>query len=238
MRQGASWTVNFGADGTLDGPNFVVEEPGIYEVILEIKSETEAVLSLNKVGDAEDPEAPEKTEEELNAWSVIGAICGTAWDTDFPMTEVEEGFFESAILELKADDEFKCRQGADWAVNIGVDGENFKVEADGTYKVRLDVANEAIELVPAEHVWGVVGSFNGWGGDGEDIAMTEVEEGIFECEPTAFTADTELKVRQDADWTVNYGADGAGGANLKVEADGTYIVRLDLAAETVELIAQ
>ena len=48
--------MNFGADGTLDGPNFVVEAPGIYEVVLEIKSETEAVLSLNKVGDAEDPE--------------------------------------------------------------------------------------------------------------------------------------------------------------------------------------
>ena len=238
VRQGGSWTVNFGADGNLDGPNFKVEEPGIYEVILEVKSDTEAVLSLNKVGDAVDPEAPEKTEEELNAWSVIGGICGTAWDTDFPMTEVEEGIFESAILELKAGEELKCRQGADWAVNMGIDGQdgaNLVVEEDGSYIVRLDVAAATIELVPAEHVWGVVGSFNGWGGEGEDLAMTEVEEGIFESEATAFTAGTELKVRQDAAWDVNYGADGRDGANIKVEADGTYIVVLDLAAETVTI---
>ena len=29
----------------------------------------------------------QRTEEDLAAWSVIGSICGTSWDTDFPMTE-------------------------------------------------------------------------------------------------------------------------------------------------------
>ena len=91
----------------------------------------------------------EMTEEEMNAWSVIGAICGTNWDTDFPMTEVEPGVFESEELELHAGEEFKCRQGGSWDVNFGVDGENFKVEADGTYVVRLtiDGENGTIELI-------------------------------------------------------------------------------------------
>ena len=91
----------------------------------------------------------EMTEEEMNAWGVIGAICGTNWDTDFPMTEVEPGVFESEELELHAGEEFKCRQGGSWDVNFGVDGENFKVEADGTYVVRLtiDGDNGTIELI-------------------------------------------------------------------------------------------
>ena len=89
------------------------------------------------------------SEEEKNAWSVIGAINGTAWDTDFPMTEVEAGVFESEAMELHAGEEFKCRQGASWDVNFGVDGENFKVEADGNYVVRLtiDGENGTIELI-------------------------------------------------------------------------------------------
>ena len=89
------------------------------------------------------------TEEEKNAWSVIGAINGTNWDTDFPMTEVSEGVFESEAMDLHAGEEFKCRQGGSWDVNFGVDGENFKVEADGTYIVRLtlDGDNGTIELV-------------------------------------------------------------------------------------------
>ena len=91
----------------------------------------------------------EMTEEEQNAWGVIGAICGTNWDTDFPMTEVEPGVFESEVLELHAGEEFKVRQGGSWDVNFGVDGENFKVEEDGNYIVRFtfDGENGTIELI-------------------------------------------------------------------------------------------
>ena len=79
------------------------------------------------------------TEEEMNAWSVIGGICGTSWDTDFPMTEVEPGTYMSDVLELKAGEEFKVRQGASWDVNFGVEfnGANIVVEADGKYQVQL-----------------------------------------------------------------------------------------------------
>ena len=79
------------------------------------------------------------TEEQKNAWSVIGSICGTSWDTDFAMTETEPGTYVSEVLELKAGDEFKCRQGASWDVNFGVEfnGANVVVEADGQYQVQL-----------------------------------------------------------------------------------------------------
>ena len=231
VRQGASWTVNFGADGTLDGPNFKVEAPGVYLVKLTIIDEENATIELEKVGDAEDPEAEPKSEEELNAWSVIGAICGTAWDTDFPMTETEEGIFESKPLELKAGDELKCRQGGDWAVSYGVEDGNLIVEADGLYIVVMDVAAETVTLKETEHTWSVIGSICGTAWD-TDFAMTEAEEGIFKSEALELKAGDELKVRQDGDWAVSYGVDGG---NLVVEEDGSFIVVFDLNAETVTL---
>ena len=84
------------------------------------------------------------SEDELNAWSVIGSICGTNWDTDFAMTETAEGTFQSEPLELKAGDELKCRQGASWDVNFPAD--NVVVEADGTYVVQLVVSGDSGEV--------------------------------------------------------------------------------------------
>jgi len=94
------------------------------------------------------------TEEQKNAWGVIGSICGTSWDTDFAMTEVSTGVYESSVLELKAGEEFKVRQGASWDVNFGVEfnGANIVVEADGSYIVRLTwdgAQGGTVELVPA-----------------------------------------------------------------------------------------
>ena len=94
------------------------------------------------------------TEEQKNAWSVIGNICGTNWDTDFAMTETEtKGTYLSEALELKAGEEFKCRQGAAWDVNFGVEfnGANVVVEADGKYQVQLvwdGAETGTITLVP------------------------------------------------------------------------------------------
>ena len=95
------------------------------------------------------------TEEQLKAWSVIGNVCGTNWDTDLPMTETETaGTYLSEVLELKAGEEFKCRQGASWDVNFGVEfnGANVVVEADGKYQVQLvwdGAENGTITLIPA-----------------------------------------------------------------------------------------
>lgn len=90
------------------------------------------------------------SEEEMNAWSAIGSICGTNWDTDIPMTEVSAGVFQTEALELHAGEEFKVRQGASWDVNYGVDGlngANFAVEADGTYIIQFDANTETLSLV-------------------------------------------------------------------------------------------
>ena len=58
---------------------------------------------------------------------------------------------------------------------------------------------------------------------------------MFESEPIELKAGDEIKCRLNADWTMNVGADGQDGANVVVEADGTYVVVLDLNAMTVTL---
>ena len=96
----------------------------------------------------------EMTEEQKQAWGVIGNICGTNWDTDFPMAKQDDGSLLSDVLELHAGEEFKVRQGAAWDVNYGANGvaggDNIKVEADGKYRVKLVLGDTVtVELIPA-----------------------------------------------------------------------------------------
>jgi arabinogalactan oligomer/maltooligosaccharide transport system substrate-binding protein len=90
------------------------------------------------------------TEDQLNAWSLIGSINGTSWDTDIAMTEVSDGVWESAPLTLNAGEEFKARKGASWDVNMGVggawDGANVVVETTGTYVVKVTVTMTATNV--------------------------------------------------------------------------------------------
>ena len=95
------------------------------------------------------------TEEQKKAWGVIGSICGTMWDTDFSMTEDPAGTYTSDVLDLKAGEEFKVRQGASWDVNFGVEfnGANIVVEADGQYRVQLvwdGAQGGTVTLIPVE----------------------------------------------------------------------------------------
>ena len=98
------------------------------------------------------------SDEQKRAWSVIGSIGGTNWDTDFSMTEEPANTWTSEPIEMKAGQEFKVRMGAAWDVNFGANGEaggaNIVVEADGTYKVVFVWDGESvctsITLVPVE----------------------------------------------------------------------------------------
>ena len=100
------------------------------------------------------------TEEEKMAWSVIGAVNGTSWNTDFAMTEVDDGVWESDALEFAAGAEYKCRRGAAWDVQVGADGAmgsnpaNIVCDEAGTYKVRLEwdgtSSTAKVTLIPVE----------------------------------------------------------------------------------------
>ena len=96
------------------------------------------------------------SDEAKKAWSVIGSICGTNWDTDFPMVASGENTWISSALILNAGEELKVRQGASWDVNFGANGEaggaNIVVETAGVYIVKLvyDGTTATVELIPAQ----------------------------------------------------------------------------------------
>ena len=84
------------------------------------------------------------TDEEKNAWAVIGAVNGTMWDTDFPMNKDGDVWKTTEAFEMEAGTEFKVRQGKSWDNNFPAD--NFKVEEAGTYYVLFNEATCEVSL--------------------------------------------------------------------------------------------
>ena len=100
------------------------------------------------------------SDAEKNAFTVIGTVNGTNWDTDLPMTEVSAGVWKSdEAYDLVEGNKFKVRQGKAWDVNYGADGTiggpDFVITADnaGKYYIQLTVSADGktgtIELIPA-----------------------------------------------------------------------------------------
>ena len=88
------------------------------------------------------------------AWTVIGSVGNTNWDTDFEMVEEPKGtWITKSAIEMKAGNEFRVRKGLSWDNNYGKDGvsngDNIVVAADGIYKVKLVISGTVtIELIP------------------------------------------------------------------------------------------
>ena len=97
------------------------------------------------------------SDDVLNAWTVIGAIGGTNWDTDLAMTETDGIWTSDEAYEISAETQFKVRKGKSWDENFGIDGvaggdnvtlEWLGVEA-GTYYIVFDAATGIISVVAA-----------------------------------------------------------------------------------------
>lgn len=95
------------------------------------------------------------TVEEMNAYTIIGGIGGTSWDTDFEMTKNEDGtvWTSKDTFTLEEGNEFKVRQGKSWDVawgdndqnadtSIGTNNKgNYVVKTAGTYHIVLTITN-------------------------------------------------------------------------------------------------
>ena len=80
--------------------------------------------------------------------------------------------------------------------------------------------------------WTAIGTIAGTNWD-TDFAMAKGDDGIWKSDVIEFHAGDEFKVRQGLSWDNNFPAE-----NFKVEADGSYIITFDEAAEAVDLVAQ
>ena len=98
------------------------------------------------------------SDDAKETWSVIGAVAGTSWDTDFNMTpNADKTVWVSEPLALTADSEWKVRQGASWTVNFGADGvkdgANIKIGEAGTYVITLTLTYDGENIASAQITW-------------------------------------------------------------------------------------
>ncbi len=155
-------------------------------------------------------------------WSNVHALRGANYDGKY------QGYYW-------LDGEFKFKPNADnWEGDWEYDGEgkiadnggsNMPGVEAGFYQINVDLSAMTYSVSKIEAI-GIIGGFNGWGGD---VDMTYNQEaGCWEA-TTTIDADTELKFRANHDWAINWGGTADNltqdGANLNVSA-GTYKFQL------------
>lgn len=240
FRYNAGWDVNYGgtfaalgeAFEAVPGGDNIKLPAGKYVATLDTEAKTITVVNATKT------------------WGVIGDF--NSWSADEVMTEVAPGIWVSDMLTLAGG--WKVRFDGGWDVNFGgttpahvgqfvqavPGGDNIGFE--GTFKVVLNTNNGTLGTLG----WGLVGGIASLGfGWGEDLPMNLGIDGKWYSIPVALTTTDEFKIRKNAGWDENFGgtfaavdeafAAVAGGDNIKVDADGTYMVVYDPEAATLTL---
>ncbi len=249
FRMDLAWDTNIGAAGDVEpfvvaldeeysgaggGKNLAVPAVGTYDLLCNPSTNAfKIVESLGGksplVGDEPEPE-PEPT---YKGWGIIGDF--NSWGADAPMTEkdgVWTGFFTNIAKEDGSVGGFKFRKDADWAENLGAEGDvepamvtlgepvaavangkNLGVAA-GFYQAVLDLSNEAAPTITIKegNVYSLIGGVNGSSWD-KDIELTE-KDGVWTS--PVVTIKGEFKIRHNFSWADENTYGLAEGAETKV----------------------
>ena len=223
------WTLNWG-NGCAAGGDNILAPAGSYRIYLDLNA-MEYKFDANMFG-KEEPGLPAGGgEEPAPAWSIIGTVNGTSWDTDFDLTEKESGVWTYSGLTLTDTDEFKLRKDHAWTESVGgpeanatstidatnpydvykpvlgtafaTGGMNIAVQVAGTYDVVYDT--NAGTITVSEHVsgWSLIGVINEDTSWSVDVDMVETSPGLW-VSPVV-TINGEFKIRFNKDWDVNRG---------------------------------
>ena len=237
FRQDNQWTVNYGddgADGTLDanGANIPVSA-GTYKITIDLANLTYTI--------------------EPYSWGIVGSATPNGWNgPDLQMTYNPYNDDWKAAVTLTTG-EIKFRLNNDWTTNYGDTGADGTLDANGD-NIAVNAGNYIVTFDPvrgtysidASDLWGLVGSAtpNGWNGpDLKFLPDFGLNPGKFYLNAVTLT-NGEIKIRQNDDWSVNYGDDGndgtldPNGANIPVSA-GLYNIELDFSVNppTISIMA-
>jgi hypothetical protein len=167
-------------------------------------------------------------------WGVVGSgynNWGAFPDAPFYTTKTTNELVAYVTL---LDGEIKFRENNAWDHNVGDDGANGTLEANGaniavtagTYKILMNPVAGTYSI--AKYYWGIVGSaYNDWGAT-PDFQFT-YDDATDQWRAIVKLKTGEFKIRKNSDWGLNYGDDGANGtleengANIAVTA-GKYLV--------------
>ena len=233
FRQDKDWAVNMGGDFggldtefsvTQDGPNIIVGAAGTYDLyvnpadgLAKVTEASGAKVSAKIGGGGDEPGKP-------TAWSLIGTIGGTSWDTDTDMQNTSGDIWVARLVTLTADDEFKIRADHSWDENYGgpeandhstIDPENpydvykpelgvefaagdknIHVGVAGTYDITFDYANKTIKIDSHVAAYSLIGEINGdsWS---KDVVMNE-KDGVWTSPVVEISGG--FKIRFDFSW--------------------------------------
>ena len=245
FRKDAGWDENFGGtftklgepfEAVAGGDNIKVGADGFFKIELNTNDNTITV-------------------SDGDVWGLIGDF--NEWGGDIDMT-LTDGKWVSPAVSLKGG--WKIRHNHAWEQDFGgtfealdtpfeavAGGSNIDC-GEGEFIITYDPAAGTICVSTAfpENIWSVIGSFaaSGWN---NDVKMT-LQDGAYRMwvsDPIEMKAGDEFKVRFNRSWDVNCGSDCEtleydmaadaipGGGNIKVGADGTYVV---IYSETANLI--
>ncbi len=237
FRKNNDWSVNVGddgLDGTLEpnGANIPVTE-GTYKITFDTVNMTYTI--------------------EAYSWGIVGDATPNGWsgpDLQFTFNPYNNDWKAAVTLTTG---QIKFRLNNDWTVNYGDDGADGTLEAGGAnidiiaghYIITFDPENMTYSIDAAD-LWGVVGDAtpNSWSGpDAKFLPDFGLNPGKWYLNGITLT-NGEIKIRQNDDWTVNYGDDGndgtlePNGANIPVTA-GTYNIELDFSVSppTIRILA-
>ena len=189
----------------------------------------------------------------FNGWDPADANMKMNYNEYYHRFYIDQTFAEDTELKFTCDDAWDMN----WGTNMEPGGPNIPVSA-GSYRIYLDFnkmeysfstsmfgqeepgSTDTPEppVVETYKGWGMIGSFNDWGGDVEMTESAGVWTGYINL-----TADAEWKLRKDAGWDENVGgtfvalgepfAAEAGGANIAIGVAGFYKVVYDTNAQTI-----
>lgn len=173
--------------------------------------------------------------KEYYVWTAPARICGQTI-----------GFIINNGTEQTVDLSIVVSDGL--IVSLTEKGEDGKWLASGgdVVEPKPEEPKEEPVMVLADHTWGVIGSFNGWGADVEMVVSGNTATATIEI--LADDADKKFKVRADGAWTDNYGfaateempaapVDGTqfaatyNGGDIVVAEAGTYEIVLTIEGE-------
>lgn len=231
-----AWDINWGAGCAPGGDNIKIAA-GSYRIYLDLNKK-EITTDANMFG-KEEPGNPAPVEpEKPQAWSVIGTVGGTSWDTDYDLANTEGDTWVIRGVTVTESDEFKIRADHDWSLSYGGPEENSQSTIDasnpyavykpeigktfnagsvniqigkaGVYDITFNYSAEGSTILIEEHVaaYSLIGEINGDSWK-KDIVMKQ--EGDVWTSPVV-NITGGFKIRYDYSWAEEntYGsADGA-----------------------------
>lgn len=214
-------------------------------------------ISVNKDGDF--------TQSAPTTWGLIGDATSGGWNSDTQMEYDEDTRMWTCTTSLIGGKEFKFRANSGWDINLGGDGTdnglvanggNIKVKKEHAYKVTLNLTNagkytysmEETDIVLSSSFLTLPGSYQGWQPTADDCyKITSAARDFKYSGAYYFPAGTEFKLYDAGTWLGSVGgvqwSDDyssasfaiGNGDNITIPKGGYYKVYADLQKNVASL---